>query len=149
MRFILVALLLLLEIFESKFFVINGLFNLNIVPGRLDESLDVVVVLASITRGPESMRTFLWLKLVVFVKVEFLLFNRLDIFVLKLDDLVVDGVVPECCCCCFSWTLFMSSRTFFLKFCGEMGDDVPDEVRDDGEDVDEVSDDAESEEHEC
>jgi hypothetical protein len=30
-----------------------------------------------------------------------------------------------------------------------MGDDVPDEVRDDGEDVDEVSEDAESEEHEC
>ena len=146
MRFILVALLLLL-VFVSKFFVINGLFNLNIVPGRLDESLDVVVVLAS-TRGPESKRTILWLKLVVFVKVEFLLFNRLDIFVLKLDDLVVEGVVPECCCCC-SWTLFMSSRTFFLKFCGEMGDDVPDEVRDDGEDVDEVSEDAESEEHEC
>ena len=31
----------------------------------------------------------------------------------------------------------MSSRTFFLKFCGEIGDEVPEDVRDDGEDVDE------------
>jgi len=31
----------------------------------------------------------------------------------------------------------MSSRTFFLRFCGETGVEVPEDVRDDGEDVDE------------
>jgi hypothetical protein len=34
----------------------------------------------------------------------------------------------------------MSSRTFFLRFCGETGVEVPEDVRDDGEDVDESED---------
>ena len=85
------------------------------------------------------LNALLWLKLVVLVRVVPLP-SRLE---LKLVDLGV-VVLASCCCCC---ALFMSSRTFFLKFWGDAGVEAPEEVTDEGEDVDEASD--EDEEHEC
>ena len=71
--------------------------------------------------------------------------NRLGNTVLKLDDFEEDDVVI-CCCCC---ALFISSRTFLRIWLGEVGDEAPDEVNDDGDEVVEFEASDADEEHEC